>query len=99
MSPGDQPEELKGLTFMEQTLISPIKPFLTVFRLKGGQYGFNGDVISFEQNLSILVKQLPDSLTSLSGFVIIRRSSDDLSSFREFRVIKSKSERCAAMFN
>lgn len=88
MSPDDQPDELKGLTFMEQVLISPIKPSITLFRLRGGQYGFSGNVISFEQNLSNLVTQLPHTLDSLSEFVIIRRPTDNVTAFREFRVRK-----------
>lgn len=84
------PEELSGLTMMEQTLISPIKPFLTVFRLRGGQFGYNRQIINFNQDISELVTELPHALRSLSNNVIVRRETDDLSSFFEVRVRKMK---------
>lgn len=84
------PEELQGLTLMEQTLISPVKPFLTVFRLEGGQYGYNGQIINFNQDISALVTELPNAINSISNTVIFRRETDDLNTFFEVRVHKMK---------
>lgn len=90
MIPGPQPEQLKNLTLMEQILISPIKPFITLFRLRGCQFGYSGNIINFQQDLSNLNYQLPHSLNSLSDFVIIRKETDDVRNFREFRVRRRK---------
>ena len=89
MEPGMVPPELDGLTLIEQILISRVKVCMTVFRLHGGQYGYNGQVINFNQDVSEMTKRLPHSLDSLSNILIIRRESDDVSTFKEFRVRKS----------
>lgn len=54
MDPGPVPEVLSGLSFIEQILISRAKVCLTVFKLQGGQYGYNGNVINFNQDISEL---------------------------------------------
>lgn len=88
MQPGVVPEELTGLTFIEQILISRVKICLTVFRLRGGQFGYNRQVINFNQDVSELARSLPHTLDSLSNVLIIRRETENLSSFSEFRVRK-----------
>lgn len=90
MLPGDQPEVLKDLTLIEQILISPIKPFITIFRLRGGQYGYNGNVINFAHDISNLTTDLPHAMNSLSEFVVVRKENEDLSRFRDFKVRKKK---------
>lgn len=47
---------------------------------------FRGQVINFEQNITNLVQQLPHALSSMSETILIRRESDDVSQFVEFRV-------------
>lgn len=88
MDPGIVPDELLGLTFIEQILISRVKVCMTVFRLQGGQYGYNGRVINFNQDVCEMANSLPHSLDSLSNVLVIRRDSEDVSSFSEFRVRK-----------
>jgi hypothetical protein len=91
MDPGQLPDELKGLSLVEQTLISPVKVFITVFNLtEHGQYGYKGNVINFNQNISELVDQLPRCLSSLSEFVIFRKDNVDVGQFSEVRVRKQK---------
>ena len=89
VNPGIVPDELKNLSLIEQILISPIKPIVTVFSLtRNGQYGYNGQIIHFEQNLTDIVTELPHSLNNLSEAIIIRRPNADPSNFSEFRVRK-----------
>lgn len=45
MDPGEQPPELKDLTYIEEQLIARISPMLSVFKLKGHQYGYSGNII------------------------------------------------------
>lgn len=90
MQPGEIPDELKGLTILEQALISPIKPFLIFFKLeKNGQWGYSGNCISFNQDITELVTEIPRTLDSVSELVIIRRQTDDVSRFSEVRVRKN----------
>lgn len=90
MDPGIVPEQLTGLSFIEQLLISRVKVCLTVFKLRGGQYGYHGQVINFNQDVTELATLLPHSLTSLSNVLIVRRQTEDVTSFSEFRVRKNK---------
>ena len=76
------------MTIIEQILISPVKPFLTLFKLSGGQYGYRGHIINFNQDISGLAQQLPH--TNLSEIVIIRKPTDAVSAFSEFRVRRLK---------
>ena len=89
MEPGLVPSELSGLTYIEQILISRVKVVKTVFRLHGGQYGYNGQVINFNQDVSVMATSLPHFLNSLSNILIVRRGSDDVFAFKEFRVRKN----------
>lgn len=88
MDPGPVPPELSHLTCIEQILILRFKVCMTVFRLHGGQYGYNGQVIIFDQDVTEMATSLPHSLDLLSNVLIIRRETDDVSAFKEFRVRK-----------
>lgn len=71
LHPGIVPECLKGLTLMEQILISPVKPYIyMVYLPSGGQLGYNGHVINFNQNIDHMVRELPRSLACLSEFIL-----------------------------
>ncbi|CAG8721900.1 10501_t:CDS:2, partial [Racocetra fulgida] len=49
--PGDVPEELQGLTKIEEMLIAQVFPVMVVYRLCGGQHGYRGNVINFPQDI------------------------------------------------
>ncbi|CAN0356062.1 unnamed protein product, partial [Ascophyllum nodosum] len=38
VDPGDVPQQLEGMTQVEQMLIAKVAPIMRVYRLKGGQY-------------------------------------------------------------
>jgi energy-coupling factor transporter ATP-binding protein EcfA2 len=88
MDPGDQPNQLKNLTLIEQLLIAQVHPVLCVFRLKGGQYGYRGQVVNLPQNLDSFTTNLPRALNSLSSILIIQREFKN--EVREFRVNKKR---------
>lgn len=90
MDSGEQPDVLKNLSLIEQILISPVKPLITLFRLsRDGQYGFRGQVINFNQNLDQFVNQLLRTLESLSDIIVVRREVENYDSFSEFCVRKN----------
>ena len=53
--PGDVPDELKGLSLVEEMVISLIHPQTKVYRIKGsGQLRYSGNIISFPQDVQSL---------------------------------------------
>ncbi|RIA90130.1 hypothetical protein C1645_823756 [Glomus cerebriforme] len=51
MDPGEAPEKLKGLTEIEEMLIVQVFTVMTVYRLRGGQNGYMGNIINFPQDI------------------------------------------------
>src|SRR5579859_7372235 len=51
MDPGDVSEELKGLSEIEEMLIAQVFVVMSVYRLRGGQNGYRGNVINFPQDI------------------------------------------------
>ena len=85
MDPGPVPDELAGLTQIEEMLISQFLPMMTVYRLpRGGQHGYSGNVINLPQDVQQLVQSLPRRTTDTAIFVI-RKQLDD-NTHRDFRV-------------
>src|SRR6266496_6042706 len=65
MDPGVVPDELKGLTEIEEMLIAQVFTVMTVFRLRGGQTGYRGNVINFSQDIHEFTIRLPRHPSSL----------------------------------
>lgn len=59
MVPGPQPDCLRNLTYIEECCIKKATPLLHLYCRKGGLTGTHGNVITFEQDLSVLVTILP----------------------------------------
>lgn len=59
MDPGEVPEQLQGLTEIEEMLIAQIFPIISVYCLRGGQYAYRGNVINFSQNVLEFATRLP----------------------------------------
>ena len=85
MDPGPVPNELAGLTQIEQLLIAQIIPMMTIVRLpRGGQFGYRGNVINLPQDLPSLVTCLPRRVTD-TDIVIVRKQGEN-NTHRDFRV-------------
>ena len=52
MDPGSVPLALQGLTQVEEMLISPVMPIMSVYQLPLGQYGYSGHVINLPQDVA-----------------------------------------------
>jgi len=72
MDPGVVPDELKDLSFVEEQLIARIHPVLSVYKLKGCQYGYKGNVINFSQDVNTFAKELPHRISDLSNILTVR---------------------------
>src|SRR2546423_7572783 len=90
MDPGVVPEELKGLTEIKEMLIAQVFTVMTVFRLRGGQTGYRGNVINFSQDIHEFTIRLPRHPSSLDVLVIRRQSASDSPAFRDFIVRQDK---------
>ncbi|CAG8816966.1 1521_t:CDS:2, partial [Cetraspora pellucida] len=89
MDPGEVPEELQNLTDIEEMLIAQVFPVMSVYKLRGGQYGYRGNVINFPQNVQEFITRLPRHPSSLDVLVIFRQSANS-GSFRDFIVRRDK---------
>ena len=59
MDPGEVPEELQGLTQVEEMLIVQIFLIVSVYCLRGGQYAYCSNVINFPQDVLEFTTRLP----------------------------------------
>ncbi|OWA50644.1 hypothetical protein BV898_15154 [Hypsibius exemplaris] len=89
IDPGIVPEPLQGLTQIEEMLIAQVSLIIQLHILKGGQLSYSGNVISFPQDVSKFLTDLPPALANVN-IILVRRSSFDGSSSREFRVRREK---------
>ena len=61
MDPGSVPPALQGLyrRLIEEMLISPVMPIMSVYQLPLGQYGYSMHVINLPQDVASFVCSLP----------------------------------------
>lgn len=74
MDPGEQPYELKCLTLAEQQLISLVLPIVSLYKIRGNQYGYSGHVICFDQEIQNIATVLPRLVSDLTETIIIERT-------------------------
>ncbi|KAK3926025.1 52 kDa repressor of the inhibitor of the protein kinase [Frankliniella fusca] len=89
MDPGEVPSELKDLSFIEEQLISLIHPVSSVFKLKGLQFGYSGNVINFSQDVSSFAKKLPHKVEELPS-VLLLKYQDEKTNAKYFSVRADK---------
>lgn len=75
VDPGPVPEELRNLTYIECMLIARVHPVVSIYRIKGAQYGYRGHVINFKQNISEYIKKLPIHPRDLPSTIIFNRNT------------------------
>ena len=91
MDPGAVPEALQDLTTLEQMLIAPVAPVMSVMRLPeyhGGQWRFKGHVICFPQDIQPVVSVLPH--VSIDVLVLRSHQSANADAVREFCVRRQR---------
>ena len=75
---------LQGLTQVEEMLISPVLPIMSLYRLPHGQYGYSGHVINLPQDITSFATSLLRLPTELDVIVVRKEGSNQ--SHRDFRV-------------
>lgn len=86
MNPGEIPDCLKGLSLFEQTLIARAKPFIYVIKFNRRQYHYSNQVISFNQDIQELIRELPHAISTLSSHLIIRKENVNPNECPDIRV-------------
>ncbi|KAL5727616.1 hypothetical protein ACHQM5_000795 [Ranunculus cassubicifolius] len=74
MNPGKVPIELSRLSNLESILIARIHPMMSVYRVKGQQYKYSGNVINFAQDVNMVANVLPCRPADLSALLIVKRT-------------------------
>ncbi|XP_074596436.1 uncharacterized protein LOC141851589 [Brevipalpus obovatus] len=88
MDPGSLPPELQGLTPSEQMLIAQVHPVVTLYRIRGAQLAYSGNVIKFRQNIDHYITELPLNPSALSFIIVFQKES--LSGVSEFQARAGK---------
>ncbi|XP_063392313.1 uncharacterized protein LOC134677816 [Cydia fagiglandana] len=88
MDPGEVPPVLKDLSMVEEQIIAKIHPVISVYRIKGQQLGYSGQVINFPQEVSDIANKLPRAVSTLSSILIVRQEKS--SGYVDFRVRRDK---------
>ena len=70
MIPSAVPDELCGLTQVEEMLIAGALPIMHIYIKSGGQRGYSGHIINLPQNISELAHFLPRYPKDLSIIVV-----------------------------
>src|SRR6266498_3565465 len=86
MDPEEVSDELQDLTEIEEMLIAQVFPVMSIYRLRGGQHGYRGNVINFPQDVQEFATKLPRHPLSLDVLVIRCQSTSNSEAFRDFRV-------------
>ena len=73
MDPGEVPEELQGLTQVEEMLIAQIFLIVSVYYLHSGQYAYHGNVINFHQDVLEFTTRLLHCSSLLDVFLVCHR--------------------------
>ena len=66
----DIPEELQGLTEIEEMLIAQVFTVMSVYRLRGGQHGYRENVINFPQDVQEFTIHLLCHPSSLNVLIV-----------------------------
>ena len=76
MGPGIVPEQLKGLTQVEEMMISRVYPIVRIYRKHGGQRGCKGHVLNLSQDVQRFLNRLPSQVADLPVLVVRRHGAD-----------------------
>jgi len=81
-------ESLPKLSELGEMLIALHQPIMKIYRLKGGAYGFVGNVVNLVQNVDEVVHQLPRTLDNVNMIVVQKQTGEQPTDYRDFKVNK-----------
>jgi len=83
--------DLRDLSMVEEMLLSPVLPIMTVYRLKSGGNVSRGFVANFRQDSATFIKQIPLTVDQVPILVVRRVGQDNKSA--DFKVNRSRIDR------
>ena len=84
--PGPIPPQLQGRTQVEEMLISPVMPMMTIYRLPHGQIGYSGHVINLPHvNFVNILPRSPKDMP-----ILVVRKEKSQGNHKDFHVQKQK---------
>ena len=72
MDPGLVPQQLQGLTQVDEMLIARVCPIMSVYWKHGGQRGYRGHVLNLPQDIQSFLNRLPSCVSDLPILVVRR---------------------------
>jgi hypothetical protein len=84
-------KDLEDLTQIEEMLISPVAPMMSIYRLSGGQLVNNGYSATFSQDLKPILKDLPRLPNEVEIIVIQKKNKQNIN--KQFLCSKNRVER------
>jgi hypothetical protein len=88
MDPGTVPEQLRGLTQVEEMLISRVCAIMRVYRKHGGQRGYKGHVLNLPQDIQSFLNRFPSRVADLPVLIVRIHGAED--THRDFTVRRHK---------
>ena len=68
---------LQGLTQVEEMLISPVLPIMSLYRLPRGQYAYSGHEINLPQDVATFTNSLPRLPSELDVIIVRKEGAGD----------------------
>ena len=78
MDPGMVPpvlQNLLNLTIIEEILIARVHPVISLYKIRGNQTAYSGNVINFRQDITHLFSSLPPSPSDINAVVLACRTT------------------------
>ena len=75
MDPGSVPAELQGLSEVEELLIARAFPIMYIYRKRGGQRGYKGNVLNLPEDIQGFLNSLPLNVGGLPILVIRKQGA------------------------
>ncbi|KAK3917798.1 ATP-dependent DNA helicase [Frankliniella fusca] len=88
MDPGVVPEELCNLTYIEKQLIARIHPVISLYRVKGNQMKYSGNIINFTQDVQEVADVLPLRVSEINSILTFKLKTS--SGYKDFNVRREK---------
>ena len=75
MDPGEIPPELDCLNYIEQMFIARVHAVVSLYRIKGAQVGYRGNVVNFVQDISQYTSKLPHKPSDLPSTILFTHNT------------------------
>ena len=85
----EQLKLLPTLNDIEEMYIAIHNPVMKIFRLKNGQWGFEGNVVNLPQDIGEACSVLPRLSSDVSVFLVRRKTGEEPTDYKNFKIRKN----------